>query len=84
MVAGAQSKIRIMFGSCNKVAMDQPFWPIIADYQPDVWIWGGDNIYSDNRRKISWQTLPSDLVNSLKSGMHMLDFFFVPASEQQV
>ena len=37
----------IAFGSCNKQDLPQPLWdPIIAN-QPDVFIWGGDNIYAD-------------------------------------
>ncbi|WPJ95733.1 alkaline phosphatase D family protein [Coraliomargarita algicola] len=37
----------IAFGSCNRDELPQPLWPIIADQQPDLWIWGGDNIYAD-------------------------------------
>ncbi|MFO8147593.1 MAG: alkaline phosphatase D family protein [Bacteroidota bacterium] len=37
----------IAFGSCNKQSLPQPLWePIIAS-KPDVFIWGGDNIYAD-------------------------------------
>ena len=37
----------IAFGSCNKQNLPQPLWgPIIAN-NPDVFIWGGDNIYAD-------------------------------------
>ncbi|MFO7718917.1 MAG: alkaline phosphatase D family protein [Gillisia sp.] len=37
----------IAFGSCNKQKLPQPLWePIIAN-KPDVFIWGGDNIYAD-------------------------------------
>ncbi len=39
----------IAFGSCNKQNLPQPLWePIIAN-NPDVFIWGGDNIYADTR-----------------------------------
>ncbi|MGJ8663502.1 MAG: alkaline phosphatase D family protein [Marinicella sp.] len=37
----------IAFGSCNKEYEPQPFWPVIAAENPDVWIWLGDNIYAD-------------------------------------
>ena len=37
----------IAFGSCNRDELPQPLWPIIADQKPDLWIWGGDNIYAD-------------------------------------
>jgi alkaline phosphatase D len=37
----------IAFGSCNKQDLPQPLWnPILAN-DPDVFIWGGDNIYAD-------------------------------------
>ncbi|WP_431122225.1 alkaline phosphatase D family protein [Flagellimonas flava] len=38
---------RIAFGSCNKQDMDNPFWDDILDLDPQLWIWGGDNIYAD-------------------------------------
>ncbi|WP_223789605.1 alkaline phosphatase D family protein [Marinicella meishanensis] len=37
----------IAMGSCNKEYLDQSFWPVIAEQQPDLWIWLGDNIYAD-------------------------------------
>lgn len=37
----------IAFGSCNNQAMPNPFWKQIKAQKPDVWIWGGDVIYSD-------------------------------------
>lgn len=37
----------IAFGSCNKEYEAQPFWPVIAAKNPDLWIWLGDNIYAD-------------------------------------
>jgi len=37
----------IAFGSCNRDTMEQPLWPIISGNQPDLWIWGGDNVYAD-------------------------------------
>lgn len=37
----------IAFGSCNKQNSPQPFWNEILKNNPDVFIWGGDNIYSD-------------------------------------
>ncbi len=38
----------IAFGSCNRESLPQPMWPVIAENQPDLWIWGGDNIYGDS------------------------------------
>lgn len=37
----------IAFGSCNKQNKAQPFWKEIEKNNPNVFIWGGDNIYSD-------------------------------------
>lgn len=37
----------IAFGSCNKQNLPQPLWEPIISNNPDVFIWGGDNIYAD-------------------------------------
>jgi alkaline phosphatase D len=37
----------VSFGSCNKQYEPQSFWKAIMDQNPDIFIWGGDNIYSD-------------------------------------
>ncbi|MFQ3223875.1 MAG: alkaline phosphatase D [Lentimonas sp.] len=39
----------IAFGSCNRQFLPQPLWPVIAENQPDLWIWGGDAIYGDSK-----------------------------------
>ncbi|SNZ00375.1 alkaline phosphatase D family protein [Flagellimonas pacifica] len=44
---GLDSIFVIAFGSCNKQNIPNPFWDDILDQHPDVWIWGGDNIYAD-------------------------------------
>ncbi|WP_062060837.1 alkaline phosphatase D family protein [Aquimarina longa] len=36
----------IAFGSCNKQNSPQPFWDEIQKNNPDLFIWGGDNIYT--------------------------------------
>jgi len=38
---------KIAFGSGCKQDKNQSFWNIIKNESPDLWIWGGDNIYSD-------------------------------------
>ncbi|WP_240472503.1 alkaline phosphatase D family protein [Tenacibaculum ovolyticum] len=43
----SQEKFTIAFGSCNDQNKSNPFWEDIISLQPDVWIWGGDNIYAD-------------------------------------
>lgn len=37
----------IAFGSCNKQKLDNKLWGEIIKHKPDLWIWGGDNVYSD-------------------------------------
>ena len=37
----------IAFGSCNKQDKENVLWQEVLKNSPDVWIWGGDNIYSD-------------------------------------
>lgn len=37
----------IAFGSCNNQILENTLWEEIKKNEPDVWIWGGDNIYSD-------------------------------------
>ncbi|MFT6000666.1 MAG: hypothetical protein ACI81P_003129 [Neolewinella sp.] len=39
--------LTIAFGSCNQQKMSQGFWPAIGAYNPDVWLWLGDIVYSD-------------------------------------
>ncbi|MBL8991890.1 MAG: alkaline phosphatase family protein [Spirochaetia bacterium] len=41
------SSFRIAFGSCNKESKDQSYWRVIAEKNPALWIWLGDNIYGD-------------------------------------
>ena len=37
----------IAFGSCNKQWKNNEMWQEILKSNPDVWVWGGDIIYSD-------------------------------------
>lgn len=43
----AQTDFTIAFGSCNKQTEDNIFWNDVLTLKPDVWVWGGDNIYAD-------------------------------------
>lgn len=38
---------RIAFGSCNRTTLPQPLWEPIVAYDPELWIWLGDNVYGD-------------------------------------
>ena len=46
---GAATDFRIAFGSCPKYQDDriQPIWPVISSFEPDLFLWIGDNIYGD-------------------------------------
>ncbi|MFD0798587.1 alkaline phosphatase D family protein [Maribacter chungangensis] len=41
------NEFTIAFGSCNKASLPNLLWDDIQRRNPDVWIWGGDNIYAD-------------------------------------
>lgn len=43
----SKNDFTIAFGSCNNQAIPNPFWKQLQEQKPDVWIWGGDIIYSD-------------------------------------
>lgn len=45
--AESASEFTIAFGSCNKHTLKNRLWDDIIQSQPDIWIWGGDNIYAD-------------------------------------
>lgn len=42
-----RSDFTIAFGSCNKTDVANLLWDDILATDPDLWIWGGDNIYAD-------------------------------------
>jgi alkaline phosphatase D len=44
---GERTLTRIAFGSCARQNKDQPIWQRIIDWQPDLYIALGDNIYAD-------------------------------------
>ena len=37
----------IAFGSCNRQNMDNKLWDDVLRNNPNIWVWGGDIIYSD-------------------------------------
>lgn len=39
----------IVFGSCNPQDEPQPLWTAILKNEPDLFLWGGDNIYADTK-----------------------------------
>ncbi len=48
-IRGADASFRVAFGSCPKYQDDriQPIWPVISSFEPDLFLWIGDNIYGD-------------------------------------
>lgn len=38
---------KIAFGSCNNQRLENFLWKEIVKQQPNAWLWGGDNTYSD-------------------------------------
>ena len=47
LVPHTNTDFSIAFGSGNNQKKDNPFWDAIIKKQPNIWIWGGDNIYCD-------------------------------------
>lgn len=43
----SQNTFTIAFGSCNKASSENLLWDDVLKTNPNVWIWGGDNIYGD-------------------------------------
>lgn len=46
-LSSLKSVKKIAFGSCNNQNDKQPLWADMINQQPDLFIWGGDNIYAD-------------------------------------
>jgi len=43
----AEALTRIAFGSCADQSEKQPIWNAVLAYRPDLFIFGGDNVYGD-------------------------------------
>ncbi len=44
----SQTEFRIALGSCSRQDSEEQLWTEIVAAKPDMWIWGGDNIYGDS------------------------------------
>ena len=42
-----KTQTTIAFGSCSDQEKPQELWQDIVKQKPELWIWGGDNIYAD-------------------------------------
>jgi alkaline phosphatase D len=40
---------KIAFGSCSRQSDTLQLWSEILKFNPNVWIWGGDNVYGDTK-----------------------------------
>ncbi len=56
----------IAFGSCNNQALPNVLWKEIVKNTPDVWIWGGDVIYTDTEDMILMEKNYKKQKNELK------------------
>lgn len=45
--ATTSTDFTIVFASCSDQEMEQPLWKPVLGHSPDLFIWGGDNIYAD-------------------------------------
>ncbi|PQJ82134.1 alkaline phosphatase D family protein [Polaribacter glomeratus] len=61
----------IAFGSCNKQYKPNILWQEIKKNKPDLWIWGGDNIYSDTDDMSKMQK-DYDLLNKQKGYLELV------------
>ncbi|MGF1554743.1 alkaline phosphatase D family protein [Paucihalobacter sp.] len=71
----SQSDFVIAFGSCNNQKLENNLWPAVLINNPNVWVWGGDNIYSDTydmeKMAMDYKTLKEhkDYVNVVNSAV---------------
>jgi len=47
----------IAFGSCNKTDKVNLLWDDVLATHPDLWIWGGDNIYGDTDNMVKMDSM---------------------------
>ena len=52
-----ENTYKLAFGSCNNQRLDQSYWQIIQQQQPDAFVWGGDNIYADTENMDSLKAM---------------------------
>ncbi len=65
----APARFRVAFGSCARIQSDpeQPIWRALAQYEPDLFFWLGDNIYGDS-------TTPATLVTEYQRQRFVTSF----------
>ena len=74
VVHDEENDFTIAFGSCNRQNTENILWKEIIKNKPNLWIWGGDNIYADthdmNELRADYNALKNqkgylDLVNNI-------------------
>ena len=60
----SESDYTIAFGSCNKQNLENKLWDDILQQKPDIWIWGGDNVYSDTDNMVKLKADYNKLLNN--------------------
>ena len=71
------SLFTIAFGSCDNQKIKNELWPAIDKNHPSVWIWGGDNVYSDTEdmklleNNYNFQKQDSEYLNFIKGKIIM-------------
>ena len=55
--AQSENETRIAFGSCDNQEEPQEMWKEIINQKPQLWIWGGDNIYADLEKRIAKKSM---------------------------
>lgn len=59
-----ESDYTIAFGSCNKQFLDNKLWDDILHQKPDLWVWGGDNVYADTDNMVKLKADYDKLLNN--------------------
>ena len=63
----------VTFGSCAMQSLPHPFWDTMANLRPNLFIFGGDNVYGDNNGG-AWMPACSDSsCQVLKEAYHELE-----------
>lgn len=63
---------RLAFGSCNKQYNQQTVWKDMIEQSPDLFIWGGDNVYANTK-------VPADILKSYQQQNQIEDYKFFKA-----
>jgi len=61
---------RIAFGSCMDEELEQPLWPAVFEFEPDLFVFAGDNVYGSKQG--GWPVDLSDDLTPLRQSYDML------------